>query len=64
MAQRDELFQQFGPILIEAFAILILDETNRIRQHIGMPQITKKQVLDEISNHTSKLEPYDWMEEQ
>lgn len=62
MAQRDELFAKFGPILLEAFAIMILDEINRIRQHVGMPQLTKQQVLDEINNHTSTLEPYDWME--
>lgn len=63
MAQRDDLFQQFGPLLLEAFALLILDEVNRIRQHVGMPAITKQQVLDEINNHLSELEPYDWMQE-
>lgn len=63
MAKRDELFKKFGPILLEAFAIMILEEVNRIRQHVGMPQITKQQVLDEINNHLSELEPYDWMQE-
>jgi len=61
MAQRDDLFEQFGPILLEAFAVMILDEVNRIRQHTGMPQITKQQVLAQINNHLSALEPYDWM---
>lgn len=58
---RDELMRKFGPILLEAFAIMVLDETNRIRQYVGMPKITKQQVLDEISNHLSTLTLYDWM---
>lgn len=64
MAQRDELFRQFGPMLLEAFAVMILEEVNRIRQHVGMPQITKQQVLNEINNHLSALEQYDWMKEE
>ena len=61
MAQRDELFIKFGPILLEALVILQVQEANRIRSKIGMPQITREMFFDEINNHTSELEPYDWM---
>jgi len=64
MAKRDELFQKFGPILLEAFMILVLEESNRIRRHVGMPEITKQDVLDQINNHLSELQPYDWMREE
>lgn len=63
MSDRDELFQKFGPLLLEAFMTLIFEESNRIRRHVGMPEITKQDVLDEINNHLSELDPYDWMQE-
>lgn len=59
MAKRDELMQQFGPLLLEAFARIIFDEFNRIRAHTGMPAITWQDFSDEINNHLSTLEPYD-----
>lgn len=62
MPGRDELFRKFGPLLTEAFMLLILDEVNRIRNHVGMPAVTKQDVLDQINNHLSELEPYEWME--
>lgn len=61
MAQRDELFQKFGPILLEAIVRLQVDEANRIRTKLGMPPITKEMFFNEINNHLSHLEPYDWM---
>lgn len=62
MADRDDLFQKFGPILLEAFMTLILEESNRIRRHVGMREITKQDVLDQVNNHLSELQPYDWMQ--
>lgn len=64
MSQRDELFRKFGPILLEAICLVILDEVNRLRTHVNMPPITKQDVLDELNNHLSELEPYDWMSEE
>lgn len=61
MAQRDDLFRKFGPILLEALVRMIVDECNRLRSHAGMPPITKEMFFDEINNHLSELEPYDWM---
>lgn len=61
MAQRDELFRIFGPLLLEGFLEMILSEINLLRTNAGLPPRTKQQVYDEIMNHTSTLEPYDWM---
>ena len=63
MGQRDELFEQFGPLLLEAIVILHVEEANRIRSKLGMPQITKEIFFTEINNHLSEVEPYDWMTE-
>jgi len=64
MPERDELFRKFGPILLEAVILVILEEANRIRNKLGMPNLTKQDVLDELNNHLSELEPYDWMEQE
>lgn len=64
MAQRDDLFQQFGPLLIEAIVDFMLDTVNILRQEQGMPEITKDEYLTQLTNHVTELEPYDWMEEE
>lgn len=51
----------FGPILTEALALMILDEINIIRQHIGLPERTTTQLLTTISNHATTLPLYNWM---
>ena len=62
MSERDELFRKFGPILLEGCLMIIFEEINALRFHLGLPLRTKQQFLDQINNHTSTLEPYDWME--
>ena len=61
MAQRDETMQAFGPILLEAFVYLLLDEINVLRNEQGMPEITIEDMFTSITNHMSHLDPYDWM---
>lgn len=61
MAKRDELFRQFGPLLIEALFDFLLENVNTLRQNQGMPEITKDDYLTLLSNHITELEPYDWM---
>jgi len=63
MSERDELFRQFGPILLEAFMLMTLEAINVLRTKAGLQPYTKKQVLDEIKNHLTTLDPYDWMKE-
>jgi len=64
MPQRDDIMASFGPILLESVALVVLDQINLIRQELSLPQRTKQQLLDEISNHLSTLPQYDWMLEQ
>lgn len=63
MAKRDEVFHHWGPLLLEAFLELIFTEVNILRTRAGLPPRTKDQVHDQITNHLSTLEPYDWMKE-
>ena len=62
MAKRDDLMAQFGPKLLEAAIVVLLDETNRLRAHVGMPQVTLGDFYDEITNHITELEPYEWQD--
>lgn len=62
MDKRSEVFQMFGPKLLEGFLELIFDQFNLLRTHSGYPPLTKQQVYDEIMNHANSLPDYDWME--
>lgn len=64
MDKRSEVFHQFGPKLSEGFLNLILQEINELRTHAGLPPRTKLHAYDQITNHMSTLEDYDWMAEQ
>lgn len=63
MAQREELFQKFGPLLIEALTMVLVDVMNEIHPGVGLPDITYEEVYAKVANHLSHLEPYDWMKE-
>lgn len=63
MPKRDELFRQFGPLLMEAITDFLLDNVNALRQKQGMPEITKDKYLTLLSNHITELPPYEWMQE-
>ncbi len=64
MAQRDELYQKFGPILLEAQTLVLLEQINILRLNQGMPEITEQDLIDSLNNHIGTLEPYDWMAEE
>lgn len=61
MANRDELFKKFGPILLEAIVRVTVEDLNRIRAHVGMQTITEEMFMDQINNDLGHLEPYSWM---
>lgn len=63
MATRSEVFRKFGPLLNEAMMLVILEEINRLRVEVGKPPRTEQQMLDQLNNHSSDLEPYDWQKE-
>lgn len=64
MAQRDDLFRKFGPLLLEALIMAIIEEQNEHRRARGWPDITVQEVVDRMENHITELVPYDWMEEE
>lgn len=61
MAERDELMHKTGPFLLEAFIRITVEECNRLRAKLNMPQITKENFFNQINNDLSHLEPYNWM---
>ena len=62
MATREELYRKFGPMLIEALALVIKDEINVLRVAVGKSERTKQQIMDAVSNKLDNIEKYSWME--
>ncbi|MBA7667203.1 hypothetical protein ES703_75288 [subsurface metagenome] len=63
MPDRNDTFHKFGPILLEACCWVLLDYQNELRRNQGMKELTMQDVINNINNHLSELEPYDWMRE-
>lgn len=63
MSKRDEVFELFGPKLLEGFCEMLLSELNILRTQAGLPPRTKEQVYTEIMNHATTLPDYEWMAE-
>lgn len=63
MPDRNETYQKFGPILLEAVCLVLLDQVNELRKEQGMPEITEQDIIDNLNNHLNELQPYDWMQE-
>lgn len=64
MADRDETYRKFGPILLESMCLVLLENINELRKEQGMPKITEQDIIDQLNNHLSELQPYDWMQEE
>lgn len=64
MITRDESSRLFGPILLEAIIIETVKQINIVREKVGLPKITKQQVLNDLFNQATHLPLYDWMEQQ
>ncbi len=62
MADRNETFHKFGPLLLEGCCWVLLDYQNELRKEQGMPLLTMADVLLKLENHLSELQPYDWMQ--
>lgn len=60
---REELYKEFGPMLVEAIVILTKEEINIIRVELGLLERTNEQIIDAIGNKLEGLEKYDWMQE-
>jgi hypothetical protein len=59
---RDELFHQWGPQLLEATCLVLLDEINILRDQLSLPQRTKEQALNAVASELTDCPPYSWME--
>lgn len=64
MSDREELYRKFGPLLLEAMLLVIVEQINVLRDEQGMPEITEQDLIDSLNNHLSELTPYDWMNEE
>lgn len=62
MFDRNQTFAKFGPILLEAACLVIVELQNDLRREQGLPEITEQDVLDKLNNHLGELQPYDWMQ--
>ena len=60
MAQRDTLYRQFGPKLIEALAEVIKDEINILRAQHGLADRTVGQLATAIEGKLASAIDYDW----
>lgn len=63
MALRDETYQKFGPLLLEALIDSLLEEINELRVNAGLQPRTKAYFLGKSNNNQNHLDPYNWMEE-
>lgn len=61
MSQRDEAYQRFGPLLLEALIDSMLEEVNELRALLNLPTRTKEGFLGRSNNNQNHLDPYDWM---
>ena len=57
---RDELYQKFGPRLIEAIVLVVKDEINVLRVEAGLPERTNQQLLSALENKLTQVTPYTW----
>lgn len=61
MSVREEYYSNFGPKLVEAIVLVILDEVNAIRSNAGLSARTVQQMLDAIDTKLAAIPDYDGM---
>jgi len=63
MAKRNDTYRKFGPILLESLCLVLLNHINQLRREMDMSEITEQDLIDELNNHLTDLEPYTWINE-
>jgi hypothetical protein len=53
--ERSELYKKFNPVVIEALALVTMNEINLIREHLGLPLRTKTQMINAIETKLDNL---------
>ena len=61
MVTREELYQQWGPMLLEAITEVIKDEINILRTEAGLSKRTDTQLKTAIQSKLDGLTIYPWM---
>lgn len=52
--------QSFGPKILEAYFIVLLDQINHLRENQGMPPLEPDEILASVLMTLAQLEPYNW----
>ena len=61
MVTREGLWKHFGPVIIEALALVVKDEINLLRVEHSLPERTDQQLFDAVDTKLKSLPKYDWM---
>ena len=61
MATAAELYEAFGPKLIDALARVVKDEINVLRDKHGLDDRTNEQVVNAIAAKLAAIPDYPWM---
>lgn len=61
MSPRDNVFQQFGPKLLEGLFLAWLRELNELRIDAGMQPLTEEYILGRLHNDLNHIDDYRWM---
>jgi hypothetical protein len=59
---RDEIYQRFGPLMLEAIVRVIFSEINILRTRAGLEPRTIQQGIDALETQLGHLTKYQWME--
>lgn len=59
---RSDIYHKFGPILLEAIVLVMVDEINILRTEHDLQVRTEQDILNAIEVKQSQLQDYDWME--
>ena len=58
---REELYQAFGPMLLEAMALVLVDEINILRAQHSLADRTGPQIVSSLEAKLATLPQYAWM---
>ena len=64
MSTRSELYEHFGPYLLEAITLIIKDEINILRTEAGLPERTNQQLVDAIKNRLDIGEEFQYEQDR